>query len=161
MPHWLTDWLTDWLFQVPTKRSKHSGMIQAQQDTAHLEHIWHFCMCSWARKQALRERKIYIFTVALHVHVLMVKLLPLLQVILRNNGVTFNLIFFWQACEISMLFHQPGKFTASFCGFGGIISECVSPFSSICNRCWRELYRVDRSLQAKCGFCIYYMKWVL
>lgn len=51
-----------------------------------------FCMCSWARKQALREKK-KIFTVALLVHVLMVKLLPL-QVILQNNGVTLDLIFF-------------------------------------------------------------------
>lgn len=65
-----------------------------------------------------QKKKIYIFTVALRVHVLMVKFIPLLQVVLQNNGVTFDLIFVDGQCEISMLFPQPGKFAASFCGFG-------------------------------------------
>lgn len=86
-----------------------------------------FCMCSWARKTS---DSVKIFTVALLVHVLMVKLL-LLQVILQNNGVTFDLIsiFFDRHCEISMLFYQPGKFAASFCGLGeSYLNMCLSIF---------------------------------
>ncbi len=132
--HWLTDWLTDWLdwlFQVPTKRSKHSGMIQAQQDTAHMEHMWHIaCVVGPENKHSVRKKKI--FTVALLVHVLMVKLLPLLQVILQNNSVTFDLIWSDRHCEISMLFYQPVKFAASFCGFGeSYLNMCLSIFQHV------------------------------
>lgn len=38
-----TDQLTR-LFQVLTMWSEHSGMIQVQRDTAHVEHIWHVDM---------------------------------------------------------------------------------------------------------------------
>lgn len=103
-------------------------MIQARQDTAQLEHRRHFaCVVGPENEHSVRKEKKKI-TVALRVHVLMVKLLSLLQVLplLQNNGVTFDPIFVDRRCEISMLFYRPGKFAASFCGFGGIISEYVS-----------------------------------
>lgn len=66
-----------------------------------------------------KNKKTKNITVAHGVHVLIVKLLPLLQVLplLQNNGVTFDLIFVNRRCEISMLFYQPRKFAARFCGF--------------------------------------------
>lgn len=57
----------------------------------------------------------------------MVKLLPLLQVILRNNGVTFDLIFSLTGIvKYSCYSTGPENLLPVFCGFGGIISEYVS-----------------------------------
>lgn len=111
-------------------------MIQARQDTAHLEHRRHFACVVGPEKRALREKKKITkkITVALRVHVLMVKLLSLLQVLplLQNNGVTFDLTFVDRRCEISMLFYRPVKFAASFCGFGeSYLNVCLSIFQHL------------------------------
>ena len=57
----------------------------------------------------------------------MVKLLPLLQVILRNNGVTFDLIFFLTGIvKYSCYSTGPENLLPVFLWVWGIISEYVS-----------------------------------
>lgn len=129
-------------------------MIQAWQDASYFMHIWHFACGLGAEKHYMRNKNI---TVAHGVHVLIVKLLPLLHILplLQNNGVTFDLIFVDRRCEISMLFYQPRKFAARFCGF--IESSIRHTISSICSRCLKGLNPMNTGKQgwAKVGFWYY------
>ena len=101
--------------------------------TLHIRSTYSYFACLVGpEKQQHSVRKKPIYLQWHHVHVLMVTFIPLLQVVLQNNGVTFDLIFVDRHCEISMLFYQPPEnLLPVFVGSGNRNWKCVFSFSSI------------------------------
>ena len=130
----LTYWLTG-LIRL-TKRSKHSGIIQARQDTARSDHRWHFaCEVGPENEHSVIKKK----DIPWHSR-------SCVDGKTTSSGSFsswFDLIFVDRRCEIYMLFCQPIKFAARFGGFGESYLNMYRSVFQHFFKIWRRLCLVD------------------
>lgn len=119
--------------------SKHSGMIQAQRDTAHLEHIWHFaCVVGPENKHSVRRKKYLQW----HSSFMCWWWNFFYRLFFRIMASHFIWSFFWQALWNIHVILPAQKICCQFLWVWGIISEYVSlHFPAFAQNVLNEAYR--------------------